>query len=106
MNKIRYSLNNYSIDFYDGFDITTYAKVDEIIMNLIKQIDKENTNYKQALIDIREYIKSNPLLVTDEKDVYALDLLEYENKCNNGFITHILEIIDKFLGGSEIDGKN
>ena len=69
-----------------NFDDWTY-KVLEIVTNETKKIRNENTNLRQALIDIREYIKK-----------------ETKNMPDNGCkirLNEILQIIDKVLGDDD-----
>ncbi len=61
------------------------------IARAFEKSEKENNNYKQALIDIREYIKSDEAVVREYEDSTYLR----EEYCAKD----ILKIIDKVLGG-------
>jgi len=57
----------------------------------IEFLEKENTNLKQALNEIRKYIKGAYEMAIYTKNIYLAE----EN------IEDILQIIDKTLGGSD-----
>jgi len=52
-----------------------------------EQVDKENTNLKQALNKIREYVKSEHMIMTD--------LGYVKEQLNKQYINDILQIIDE-----------
>ena len=84
------SSKNYCWDIYDTIPI----EIIETILNNFKEQDnikQENTNLKQALIDIRESCEDNGIDVNTR---------EYGNLVVTN-IDDILQIIDKVLGGSD-----
>lgn len=70
-----------------------YKTID--ILNIIQEIQEENTDLKKALNEIREYIYKNsiPLGLVQKVDEQRLDF--------EGDINDILQIIDKVLGGND-----
>lgn len=81
--------------YYNG-----YISLDErsMLRDYIKEIQQENTNLKQALNEIREYINKNTDCNPIDNVIYKPFIYkkeEYE------FIEDILQIIDKYKGSDK-----
>lgn len=82
INYFQEKIDNGNNHIFTDISDYEYKTVDAI--NCIEEIDKKNTNYKQALNDIKRYVNHT-------------DCCTWDNTAHED----ILEIIDKVLGGSD-----
>ncbi len=93
MNKVIVKEGLYSSRFHTYMHITSNGDIIDCLPKSYKHIlkvEQENTNLKQALIDIREYVNGMKHLEN------WIDIDGYAKREKD-----ILQIINKFLGGSD-----
>lgn len=87
MNKVyKYKISQFGGRYQLSINNMTLYDVNEYIVKIIKQGEQENTNLKQALNEIREYVNTNEIM-NNEDGTFLL------KECYYG--QEILQIIDK-----------